>query len=104
MKLLEINGKNFELITPKQLPNYDRVAFGSRYDLFDYYKNPSDTKIAIWEHWIEWFCMTDGITNYYVSGANSMQFTITASYKDSDGNKYIMYITRSHHRIYPCSR
>ena len=104
MKLLEIHGKNFELIRPKQLSDYDKVAFHSRPDLFDYYEKPSQTKIAIWEDWIEWFCNTRGISNYYISSANCMQFTITASYRDNENNKYIMVITKEHNRIYPCNR
>ena len=104
MKLLKINSKNFELIKPKQLPNYNDVAFHSRWDLFSFYGRPSQRKIDIWSDWIEWFCDTDGISNYYVSSAGSSTFAITASYRDSEGNKYIMYITKSHNRIYPCSR
>lgn len=101
MKYMVINGKNFEVCKFKgDVSAYDKVRFHQRTDIFDKYAKPSETKIDIWWSWVEWFCDTDGISNFYVASANHNQFTIEASYHDEVGNKYIMYITKLHNRIY----
>ena len=101
MKIFTINGIDFEMqnnsITDTIFTN---LLYGKHCDLFDYYERPSQTKINIWDSWVEWFCQTDGILSWSVCGANSNQFSIEATYQDINGDCYKLYITKAHNRIY----
>lgn len=92
MKKVSINGINFEL--RKDSVN---VPGSITYDtIFDAYKNPSSTKISIWNEWSYWFAKDDGAI-WCVKSHNCFNFSI-AGYVSDAGTKdrYYVYITPTH--------
>ena len=62
--------------------------------IFDAYKNPSDTKVAIYHDW-ERFAVEHGADICTVLGANCFMFTMAIVYNE-DGNRILLYITPNH--------
>ena len=102
MKTIEINGKVFEVIKPKNPIEANlRYTFGCDNDIYNFYDKPSLYKVEIWHEWVEWAMNTDNVASFYISGANCMQFSIMGCYQDpSTGKVYNLYITRNHNRAY----
>lgn len=96
-----INGRDFEVIIPrKNLPSYSKALRYHENNLTDFYARPSDRKKAIYDDWIKWYLTSDdSVLTFGVSGANSNTFSLTGTYEDQDGTKWIIYITRAHQRL-----
>lgn len=71
----------------------------TRRDIYDCYKIPSDTKLAIWTSWRDFFHDVCGTLDYTVSSYNCNFFTIKAKF-EWDGKRYYAYITHRHNYLY----
>ena len=112
-KTIRINGIDFELIESRKYPTTmeDIKRYQDSYtgkDLNTYYDRCSDRKKSIWSSWVKWKVESqlDNDAPYYIScmevtGANCMQFTISAIADNKGGRLYKLYITRDHNRAYP---
>ena len=112
MKTLEINGINFEVISPRELERtqerYLDLYFAESKSLKDCYEKPSHIKELIYSEWHNWFC--DEITKKCfedmvwlgVRSYNGWMFTLGACVC-MNGIDYIMEITPTHNRLIQAS-
>lgn len=99
MKTIEINGATFEVTRPrKNKPDFNKAMCYDGRGLYNYYERPSHIKELIWAEWRNWANDVDGIITFGISGANDFQFTITATYIDDFGQRWVLDITSAHNR------
>lgn len=100
MKTMVINGATFEVTRPrKNKPDFNMAM---RYDgrgLYNYYERPSHIKELIWAMWRNWAQDVDSIITFGISGANAFRFTITGTYIDDFGQRWVLYITAARNRV-----
>ena len=94
MKLVTVNGINFEVMNTKTNP----YSWGKS-DIYELYQRPSAIKVAIWEDWLNFFRNLGYIDTIRVHG-NCMMFSIVADIVSKDGNRYNFYITKAHNKVY----
>lgn len=98
-KQLNIDGLAFDVIVPKKhkITLSDARAIvhhRSVTDIDGAYKTPSSMKEHIWYKWLDWSIRN---TPYplYMTSWNTFQFTLMTIYNDSEGNKYLIRITKA---------
>lgn len=100
---ITINGVNFRLNNVKTVNN--PIVFYK--GIHDVYGRPSQTKIAIWESWANWFREINSHM-FGVSSHNSNFFSISGvvTWVDEDNNptEYYVEITKSNHRAWRVER
>ena len=100
MKTIEINGRTFEVIKPRNEVRKHIGNLGSKSDIYSEYGRPSIYKVEIWESWLDWAYTTDGVVSFEICSSNGFQFTIDGLYIDDNGDEYNIYITKAHNRLY----
>lgn len=94
---VEINGVRFILDKKNPIP-YAHNLYGYD-DIYDAYERPSQTKIAIWNEWEDWFLSNNG--HCVVSSKNCNFFTVQGFVRDSETNKlYFASITYANNYLY----
>ena len=94
---IEVNGMTFEVHKYKNASVGDLARYAFR-DLHDCYKNPSSTKLAIFNKWALWAIETE-VEYFGVCSHNTRMFTLQGLlwYR---GKRYILRISPSHNRAY----
>ena len=92
----KINGESFEVNTKESVIEDGLYGYDSIYDA---YTRPSQTKIAIWERWENWFYSNHG---YCVVSSRNCNFFSIAGYVTDEitGFRYHCYITASHNKAW----
>lgn len=105
MKTMELNYETFEVVIPKKsnIQWYNKILCGSRKDLYDCYKKPSDIKQGIYEFWTDWYYELKSenivlVEPLSVQGANSNTFSLVGIV-NIDFEDYIIHITKCHNRL-----
>ena len=96
---IEIGGVVFTLYVNKPA---EKKATMKRWDYLNIwyaYERPSQTKVSIWEDWKKWFLRNTDSFSIWVSGRNSMQFTISGWF-ELEGKTYNVYITKTRNDIF----
>ena len=104
MKTLNVNGKDFVVVNKRDKDAMKRevahiVDHYTCKSIYTTYKNPSSTKVEIYENWRRWASATEGLHCFEVAGHNSMTFTLHAIYQPSWDEQYIMIITPSSNKL-----
>lgn len=91
-KLVPLAGKEFEVYSWLYLP---RIC--TRRSLYDVYKKPSASKVAIYNDWINWFnCCSENTNDFItVDSYNTNFFTLSGVVTIND-ETYIIKVTASH--------
>ena len=94
---VEINGVRFTLDKKNPIPRA-HIIYGYT-DIYDAYKRPSRTKIAIWKDWVNWFYQNNGYCS--ITSKNCNFFTVQGFVRDSETNKlYFASITYANQYLY----
>ena len=103
MRTMLLNGKLFQVITPRkpQNDNILRLAKGAGKDIYSVYTRPSRSKIDAYNEWKDWSIKTSDlydISQFGITGAGSHFFSI-GFMLTLDGKKYIGKITRDNQTL-----
>ena len=108
-KTMIINGEEFEVIKPRK---YNPVPheFTPRdcTDIFQAYATPSDSKVFIFQHWLNWapfkWCTNESVyvSHFCITSHNCQMFCIGFNIYNTETDEFIGVgsITRDHNRIY----
>ena len=102
-KWVNINGVKFELYDDGRLDTGTFYSGAVYDDIMNAYDKPSIYKINSWHAWCEWVyeCIKLGMdATLEISSHNCMMYSITGAVRDTDGNKYELWITRDHNRAF----
>jgi len=107
MKNTMINSKEFEVVTGEKAKQaiINRIERANLYNtIFDIYGRPSNTKISIYNDWMEWFYDINNKDGMHTSRmgcicGGSSTFSIGAKYTSETGEKIYLYITKDHNKV-----
>lgn len=104
-KYISIDGEYFEVIKPRrhEVEIQHRGQWGY-VNIWQAYEKPSDTKVAIWEYWYNFFGdETHRFCNPFISSRNCFSFTVTFNVYDENFDFIgVARITKDHNRLYLC--
>lgn len=99
-KFIDINGETFKVIKPRSnKPTLSNPH--SMRSLWDVYKNPSETKVAIYKKWCQWFRSDARLSELGVVSYNKFSFTLGCVFEDPDtGVAGYIAITPANNTLY----
>ena len=97
-RILNVNHEIFTVVRPqyKNRPDFESCKKYDTLNLDNYYKSYSYKKKNVYNYWLEWSKEVNDLMSFGVSSANTNLFTITGTYIDGFGQKWVLYITPYH--------